>query len=107
MRELDMFTSTYDPCLLITNGSNEDFGIVGMQTEDTLIIATSKFSALETQKLEEASFRSKPKTSISSSTPLESKGCTLKMKGSELILTQKGQWTKIEPVKKLVPLVVV
>ena len=74
IRELDMSTSTYDPCLLITNGANEDFGIVGMQTDDTLMIATPKFSALETQKLEEATFRSKPKTTLSPDTTLEFNG---------------------------------
>ena len=28
-KELDRVTSTYDPCLLITNGGQEEFGIVG------------------------------------------------------------------------------
>ena len=42
-----MATSTYDPCLLITNGGPDTFGIVGLQTDDTLIIRTSAFSDAE------------------------------------------------------------
>ena len=98
IRELGMSTSTYDPCLLVTTGNGDDFGIVGIQTDDTLMIATSKFSALETKKLEEAAFRSKPKTTLSPDTPLEFNGCTLTMNSSGLTLTQKGQGAKIEPV---------
>ncbi|KAK1914047.1 hypothetical protein P3342_007293 [Pyrenophora teres f. teres] len=60
--ELDMSTSTYDPCLLITNGDADAFGLVGMQTDDTLMLGTAVFSSLEEKKLEEAQFRSKPKT---------------------------------------------
>jgi hypothetical protein len=42
-----MTTSTYDPCLLITNGGPETFGMVGLQTDDTLTIGTSAFSNAE------------------------------------------------------------
>ena len=60
--ELDMSTSTYDPCLLVTNGNADAFGIVGIQTDDTLMLGTAAFSSLEEKKLEKAQFRSKPKT---------------------------------------------
>ena len=98
IRELNMATSTYDPCLLVTTRSHNDFGMVGMQTDDTLILATPKFSILEMKKLEEAGFRSKPKTSLSRDAPLEFNGCTVTMTGSEIALTQKGQGTKIESI---------
>jgi hypothetical protein len=50
-KELDMATSTYDPCLLITSSDTSIFGIVGMQTDDTLIIETPKFLSLEEKKI--------------------------------------------------------
>jgi transposase InsO family protein len=97
LHELGMATSTYDPCLLITNGSShESFGIVGMQTDDTLILSTPAFSAMEQEKLEQAAFRSKPKTTLSKDTQLEFNGCTLSTKGiHELVLTQKNQGSKL------------
>jgi hypothetical protein len=100
LRELGMTTSTYDPCLLITNNSSEDsFGIVGMQTDDTLILSTPAFSALEQEKLEQAAFRSKPKTTLLPETALEFNGCTLSITDAhELVLTQKNQGSKLKVI---------
>jgi hypothetical protein len=50
-KELDMSTSTYNPCLLITNNNADTFGIVGMQTDDTLILGTAVFLLLEEKKI--------------------------------------------------------
>lgn len=94
-KELDMSTSTYDPCLLITNGNQNAFGIVGMQTDDTLMLGTDAFSSLEEKKLEKAQFRSKPKTVLTPDTELDFNGCTLTMKGNSINLKQKGQGGKI------------
>ena len=44
--QLKMVTSMYNPCLLIST-TKEAFGMVGMQTDDTLIIGTCKFSILD------------------------------------------------------------
>ena len=41
LKELNMDQSTYDPCLLY---SNNPFGVVGLQTDDTLILATHDFA---------------------------------------------------------------
>ena len=49
-----MSISTYDPCLLVTNGDADAFGLVGMQTDDTLILKTAVFSSLKERKLKEA-----------------------------------------------------
>ena len=98
--ELDMSTSTFDPCLLITNGGPDTFGIVGMQTDDTLMLGTPKFSSLEEKKLEKAQFRSKPKTILTSKLQLDFNGCTLTREGDNgiLHLKQKGQGGKIRLV---------
>ncbi|KAK1914279.1 hypothetical protein P3342_007525 [Pyrenophora teres f. teres] len=68
-----MATSTYDPCLLITNGDADVFGIVGMQTDDTIMLGTPAFSSLE-EKIQKAEFRSKPKSILTPETQLDFNG---------------------------------
>ncbi|KAF1937548.1 hypothetical protein EJ02DRAFT_426510 [Clathrospora elynae] len=103
-KELNMSTSTYDPCLLITNADADadadSFGLVGMQTDDTLMLGTATFSSLEEKKLEKAQFRSKPKTVLTPDVQLDFNGCTLTMDNDDAILNlrQKGQGGKIKLV---------
>jgi hypothetical protein len=59
-----MSTLTYNPCLLVTNSDTEVFGIVGMQTDDTLMLGTAAFLSLKEKRIQEAQFRSKPKTAL-------------------------------------------
>jgi len=49
-----MQTSTYDPCLLISKG--EEFGLIGMQTDDTLIVSDKKFLDKEEEEREKVNF---------------------------------------------------
>ncbi|KAF1934527.1 hypothetical protein EJ02DRAFT_461112, partial [Clathrospora elynae] len=97
-----MSTSTYDPCLLVTNANADadadSFGLVGMQTDNTLMLGTATFSSLEEKKLEIAQFRSKPKTVLTPDVQLDFNGCTLTMDEATLNLTQKGQGGKIKLV---------
>ena len=95
---MDMSTSLYDLCLLITNGGPEEFGMVGLQTDVTLAIRTSAFSNAEEAALQKANFRAKPKNRLSEDVPLEFNGCTLTLRGNNILLTQKGQGAKIEVV---------
>ncbi|KAK1907589.1 hypothetical protein P3342_005916 [Pyrenophora teres f. teres] len=76
-KELDMATSTYDPCLLITNGDADVFGII-----------------------QKAEFRSKPKSILTPETQLDFNGCTLTIDANKPILDlrQKGQGGKINLV---------
>jgi len=46
-----MTTSIYNPCLLILKESNTGFGIVGMQTDDTLALLDQKFAIKEAKEL--------------------------------------------------------
>ncbi|KAF1934571.1 hypothetical protein EJ02DRAFT_490997 [Clathrospora elynae] len=94
-KELNMATSTYDPCLLITNGDPEAFGMVGLQTDDTLAVATPAFSSAEDAALRKANFRAKPKDKLSEEASLNFNGCTLTLHGDTILLTQKGQGAKI------------
>ncbi|EED15834.1 hypothetical protein TSTA_009560 [Talaromyces stipitatus ATCC 10500] len=66
-----METSMYNPYLLVTKLGAESFSLVGMQTNDTLIIAIEKFARGEEQALQEAGFKAKPKTQLLQDTSLE------------------------------------
>jgi hypothetical protein len=55
-----MGTSTYDPCLLITKDENGPFGLVGMQTDDTLILGDNEFVKQEDVELKRAKLLAKP-----------------------------------------------
>ncbi|EED13532.1 hypothetical protein TSTA_097880 [Talaromyces stipitatus ATCC 10500] len=63
--KIDMETSMYNPCLLVTKPGAKSFGLMSMQTDDTLIIITEKFARGEEQALQEAGFKAKPKTQLS------------------------------------------
>ncbi len=102
--KLSMITSTYDPCLLIsTNDANKGaFGIVGLQTDDTLILGNKQFQNLEEQELKEAKFTAKPKQRLDVNSPLIFNGCILTLVSQEntLNVRQKDQGKKIEMIKK-------
>ncbi|KAM4064454.1 cwf18 domain containing protein [Hirsutella rhossiliensis] len=80
LEKLDMSTSTYDSCLLISNTGPDTLGIVGMQTDDTLILGTNNFSTREEEELQKAEFRSKPKTDITYGTTVDFNGARLTSK---------------------------
>jgi hypothetical protein len=90
--KLMMTTSTYDPCLLITT-SKDKFGIVGMQTDDTIILSDEQFSYLEERELV---FLAKPKEKLTTETTLIFNGCILTRNDDELTLRQTEQGKKIK-----------
>jgi hypothetical protein len=83
-----MATSTYDPCLLITITEN-GFGIVRMQTDDTIILADESFSTLEENELLNAKFIAKPKEKLTPNSPLIFNGYVLVQDGNTMSLRQK------------------
>ena len=91
---LSMITSTFDPCLLITS-TGTPFGIVGMQTDDTIILSDSQFSKLEEEELIKAKLKAKPKEQLDLTTPLIFNGCVLSLTNDSILLCQKGQGKKI------------
>ena len=70
-----METLTYDPCLLITK--NGLFGIVGIQTNDTLILGSKEFIAQEDSELQKAKLLAKPIERLKAKTPLLFNSCTI------------------------------
>jgi hypothetical protein len=61
---LGIETLIFDPCLYITK--NSEFGLVGMQTDDTLILARKGFIEKENKELHKANIQAKPIKVISS-----------------------------------------
>lgn len=102
---LSMITSTFDPCLLITSaatGSNP-FGIVGMQTDDTLLLGDKAFEDLEEDELAKAKLSAKPKQKLDVNTPLLFNGCILTIEGETCCIRQKDQGKKIDIIKDAGP----
>ncbi|KAI1185281.1 hypothetical protein F5B17DRAFT_441984 [Nemania serpens] len=97
-KEIAIKTSTFDPCLLVTNpfvALESCFGIVSMQTNNTLILANTEFNKLEEEKLQKASFTAKLKIILSKTQPLNFNGCTLLITSKALIIKQKNQGKKL------------
>ena len=73
-----MTTSTYDPCLLVSTDKSE-FGLVGMQTDDTLFLSSASFAAHEQNELSKAGFMAKEKEKLSVNKPLIFNGYVLSL----------------------------
>ena len=89
-----MAQSTYDPCLLFTPGNPKNkqttgFGVVGMQTDDTLLLADSAFAEVEENELRKAQFLSKEREELTVQNPIKFNGGQLTMKENSLELTQE------------------
>lgn len=95
--KLSMITSTFDPCLLI---STKAFGIVGLQTDDTLILGDEEFQSLEDAELTKANFTAKPKQKLEMNTPLLFNGCILGIEDGNLTIRQKDQGKKINVIRE-------
>ncbi|KAI1006956.1 hypothetical protein K3495_g1267 [Podosphaera aphanis] len=98
--KLQMTTSTYDPCLLISTAKTRSFGIVAMQIDDTLILGDSAFSELENKEMV---FKAKEKLKLSNNSPISFNGSILELSGSIIKLVQKEKALKIVPVDTETP----
>ena len=72
--KLDMLQSTYDPCLLT---SKNGVGIIGLQTDDTLILADEDFAIAEEIQLNKAGFQAKERQQLEADTPVKFNGGTV------------------------------
>ena len=104
--QLDMAQSTFDPCLLYrnsnggTNPGQSTFGIVGLQTDDTLFLANQSFASEEQEELRKARFMAKEREMLSPSTPIKFNGGLITQEpNGDILLTQKRQCEKITTVK--------
>ncbi len=64
IQNLTMLESSYDSCLLWVNSPSMGFGVVGLQTDDTLILADKIFTAAEEVKLQKAKLLAKARDQL-------------------------------------------
>jgi hypothetical protein len=97
--KLGMGQSTFDPCLMVTQDPQGPFGIVGLQTDDTLFIGDPQFMDLENRELKAAGLIAKPAQTLTPETPLAFNGCKLSIGADGSIsATPKDQGKRIELV---------
>jgi hypothetical protein len=77
----------YDPCLLFTTG--EETAIIGLQTDDTLLLADGKFADKEEKEPRKAGFLTKERETLTPRNPIKFNGGLITMKGNSLTLTQE------------------
>ena len=85
-----MTQSTYDPCLLHT--STNGFGLVGLQTDDTLFLADPEFAQAEEHKLQQANFLAKDREQLTINYLIKfNSGQITLQKDNSISLTQERQ----------------
>jgi hypothetical protein len=93
INQLHMDQSTYDPCLL---QSNEPFGIVGIQTDDTLFLADEMFAEAEQNELRKAKFLAKEREQLTANTPIKFNGGLIQLTPDGITLTQERQCKNVK-----------
>jgi len=90
LQELQMTQSTYDPCLLYT--STNGFGVVSLQTDDTLFLADPEFANTEEVKLQKAKFLAKEREQLTTQHAIKFNGGQINLQdNSSIRLTQERQ----------------
>ena len=98
VNRLGMVQSIYDPCLLY---QSEPLGIVGLQIDDTLILADNAFVEAEKDAIKSAKIITKAQDHLTSTKPIKFNGTRIELEASEdLTLRQDTHVGGIELVKK-------
>jgi hypothetical protein len=93
--ELGMEQSTYDPCLLY---SNHPFGVVSLQTDDTLFVGDDAFAEMEQLGLQKARFLAKERERLITTNDLKFNGGIIHDDGTGITLTQVRQCKNLKTV---------
>jgi len=97
--KLNMKSSSFDPCLLITEDHSwTTFGLVGMQTDDTLILCNDAFSKLEEEQIQIAQIAAKTKQKLDPESELIFNGCRIRKSDHQIHVQEKGQGLKLQLV---------
>ena len=99
LEQLNMATSSFDACLLIRQDNADCFGIAGVQTDDTLVIGTSKFIDKEEIEMKKAKFLTKPRQIFNDGDTGDFNGCRILVKDAGITICQKKQTEKLSLVK--------
>jgi hypothetical protein len=93
---LGMEPSTYDPCLL---HSMQPFGVVGLQTDDTLFVGDAEFAELEQQQLHKAKFMAKDRDTLIQEKELKFNGGIIQLTDAGITLSQQRQCEHLRSVQ--------
>ncbi|KAI1001773.1 hypothetical protein K3495_g6429 [Podosphaera aphanis] len=92
-----MIPSTFDPCLLHT--TEDVLGLVGLQTDDTLILANSVVTAREEDQLMEAKILAKEREKLTASNNLQFNGGLITLINNSIYLSQEKQCNNIRLIE--------
>src|SRR6266700_5607095 len=92
VKNLNITQSTYDPCLLY---SNKPFGIIGLQTDNTLFLTDKTFADIEENKLYKAKFMAKEQERLTTITPLKFNRAIIQLISDRITLTQEQQYMNL------------
>ena len=96
-----MIQSTFNPCLLYSH-NNDQFGIAGLQTDDTLFLANQSFANLEQIELQKAKFLAKEREQLTLDHNLKFNGGIIQLEdnGTALTITQERQCQNLKTVSQ-------
>lgn len=90
IKNLGMRTSTYDLCLLYSD--TERFGVIGLQTNDSLIVENEAFVDAEDKRLKEEKLLAKDRQKFIIEQPIKFNGGSIKKDSDgNIYLNQKNQ----------------
>ena len=93
--KLGMEMLPYDACLLITKNGGENFGIAGLQADDTLNVGTEAFIKKEETEIMKAKFKAKTRTILETGASGDFNGCRMTIKAESIMVVQKNQAEKL------------
>ncbi|KAI0991966.1 hypothetical protein K3495_g16220, partial [Podosphaera aphanis] len=97
IEKLSMVQSTFDPCLLHTEKSDL-FGVVGIQTDDTLFTGNDKFVNLENNEIIKAKILTKPVQKLHPDNQIIFNGGIIIHDDTSIFLKPKKQGDKISVI---------
>ena len=94
LEELHMKQSTYDPCLLSTN-QGDPFGMIALQTDDSLIVASEAFATAEEEAIKKAGFATKDRQRLTIERPFQFNGPRVSLQADGSILLAQERHIKL------------
>lgn len=87
-----MMESTYDYCLLYIDGSQKGFGLVGLQSDNILILANDILATAEEKELKEAKLLAKDRQKLTHNISIKFNGGYIRITADKsLFLREKRQ----------------
>ena len=82
--------SSYDAYLFITKDGGENFGIAGLQTDNTLNVGTEAFMKKEETEIIEAKLKAKNRTILETGASGDFNGCRMTIEADFIMVVQKN-----------------